>query len=161
PARAQRRREVDADPLHDRSRAADLRRDPGLRPRRGEQLRRSPPGRRARPSGPQPRLVPDARGDPRLPRRLLRDAQEGAQGALPRTPGSRRRMTAAQIRFMALVRREVNRFFKIKRQTLGAPLLETFLYISIFGAALGSRIDKLHGVDYVVFIVPGLIMMAF
>ena len=49
---------------------------------------------------------------------------------------------------------------KIKRQTLGAPLLETFLYISVFGAALGSRIDKLHGVDYVVFIVPGLIMMA-
>src|SRR3990170_9066975 len=49
---------------------------------------------------------------------------------------------------------------KIKRQTLGAPLLETFLYISVFGAALGSRIDQLHGVDYVVFIIPGLIMMA-
>ena len=48
---------------------------------------------------------------------------------------------------------------KIKRQTLGAPLLETFLYMSVFGAALGSRIDKLHGVDYVVFNVPGLIMM--
>ncbi|MGH2968010.1 MAG: ABC transporter permease [Solirubrobacteraceae bacterium] len=69
-------------------------------------------------------------------------------------------MTAAQIRFLSLVRREVNRFFKIKRQTLGAPLLETFLYISVFGAALGSRIDKLGGVDYVVFIIPGLIMMA-
>ena len=69
-------------------------------------------------------------------------------------------MSAAQIRFFALVRRECNRFFKIKRQTLGAPLLETFLYISVFGAALGSRIDKLEGVDYVVFIVPGLIMMA-
>jgi ABC-2 type transport system permease protein len=69
-------------------------------------------------------------------------------------------VTAAQIRFFSLVRREVNRFFKIKRQTLGAPLLETFLYISVFGAALGSRIDELGGVDYVVFIVPGLIMMA-
>ncbi len=69
-------------------------------------------------------------------------------------------MTAAQVRFFTLVRREVTRFFKIKRQTLGAPLLETFLYISVFGAALGSRINKLHGVDYVVFIVPGLIMMA-
>ena len=65
-----------------------------------------------------------------------------------------------QIRFLTLVRREVNRFLKIKRQTVGAPLLETFLYISVFGAALGTRIDKLHGVDYVVFIVPGLIMMA-
>jgi ABC-2 type transport system permease protein len=69
-------------------------------------------------------------------------------------------VTARQIRFTTLLRREVTRFMKIKRQTLGAPLLETFLYISVFGAALGSRIDKLHGVDYVVFIVPGLIMMA-
>jgi ABC-2 type transport system permease protein len=69
-------------------------------------------------------------------------------------------MTAAQIRFFSLLRREVNRFLKIKRQTVGAPLLETFLYISVFGAALGTRIDKLHGVDYVVFIIPGLIMMA-
>jgi ABC-2 type transport system permease protein len=69
-------------------------------------------------------------------------------------------VTAGQIRFLALVRREVSRFLKIKRQTVGAPLLETFLYISVFGAALGTRIDKLHGVDYVVFIIPGLIMMA-
>jgi ABC-2 type transport system permease protein len=69
-------------------------------------------------------------------------------------------VTAAQIRFLSLLRREVNRFLKIKRQTIGAPLLETFLYISVFGAALGSRINKLHGVDYVVFIIPGLIMMA-
>jgi ABC-2 type transport system permease protein len=69
-------------------------------------------------------------------------------------------VTADQIRFFSLLRREVNRFLKIKRQTLGAPMLETFLYISVFGAALGSRIDELHGVDYVVFIVPGLIMMA-
>jgi ABC-2 type transport system permease protein len=69
-------------------------------------------------------------------------------------------VTPRQIRFLTLVRREVVRFLKIKRQTLGAPLLETFLYISVFGAALGSRIDTLHGFDYVVFIVPGLIMMA-
>ena len=69
-------------------------------------------------------------------------------------------MTAAQIRFFSLVRRELNRFLKIKRQTVGAPLLETFLYISVFGAALGSRIDELHGFDYVVFILPGLIMMS-
>ena len=51
-------------------------------------------------------------------------------------------MSAAQIRFATLWRREVNRFMKIKKQTLGAPLLETFLYISVFGAALGSRIKQ-------------------
>jgi ABC-2 type transport system permease protein len=69
-------------------------------------------------------------------------------------------VSPAQIRFFSLLRREVNRFMKIKRQTVGAPLLETFLYISVFGAALGSRVGSLHGVDYVVFVVPGLIMMA-
>src|SRR6195952_4168779 len=69
-------------------------------------------------------------------------------------------MTEAQIRFLSLLNRECSRFWKIKRQTLGAPLLETFLYISVFGAALGTRVKSLHGVDYVVFVVPGLIMMA-
>ena len=69
-------------------------------------------------------------------------------------------MSAAQIRLATLVRREVSRFMKIKRQTVGAPLLETFLYISVFGAALGTRINTLHGFEYVVFVIPGLIMMA-
>jgi ABC-2 type transport system permease protein len=69
-------------------------------------------------------------------------------------------LSAAQIRFATLWRREVNRFMKIKKQTIGAPLLETFLYISVFGAALGTRIKQLHGIDYVVFVIPGLIMMS-
>src|SRR5689334_21155270 len=69
-------------------------------------------------------------------------------------------VSAAQIRFATLWRREVNRFMKIKKQTLGAPLLETFLYISVLGAALGSRIKELHGIEYIVFVIPGLIMMA-
>jgi ABC-2 type transport system permease protein len=69
-------------------------------------------------------------------------------------------LTTTQIRILALIRREVNRFMKIKRQTLGAPLLETFLYVSVFGAALGSRIHTLHGFRYIVFVIPGLIMMA-
>jgi ABC-2 type transport system permease protein len=70
-------------------------------------------------------------------------------------------LSTAQIRFATLWRREVNRFMKIKKQTLGAPLLETFLYITVFGAALGSRIKHLHGIDYILFVIPGLIMMAF
>jgi ABC-2 type transport system permease protein len=69
-------------------------------------------------------------------------------------------MSPAAIRLAALTRREVSRFMKIKGQTIGAPLLETFLYITVFGAALGTRVGSLDGVDYVVFVVPGLIMMA-
>src|SRR3954463_942340 len=67
---------------------------------------------------------------------------------------------AARIRFMTLWQREVSRFMKIKKQTLGGPLLETFLYITVFGAALGSRIKELHGIEYILFVIPGLIMMA-
>jgi ABC-2 type transport system permease protein len=70
-------------------------------------------------------------------------------------------MTTAQIRFFSLWRREISRFMKIKKQTLGGPLLETFLYVTVFGAALGSRIKELHGIEYIVFVIPGLIMMAF
>jgi ABC-2 type transport system permease protein len=70
-------------------------------------------------------------------------------------------LSTAQIRFATLWRREVNRFMKIKKQTLGAPLLEAFLYISVFGAALGSRVGELHGFDYIIFVIPGLIMMSF
>jgi ABC-2 type transport system permease protein len=69
-------------------------------------------------------------------------------------------VSAAQIRFATLWRREISRFMKIKKQTLGGPLLETFLYITVFGAALGSRIKELHGIEYILFVIPGLIMMA-
>src|SRR5204863_235830 len=108
------------------------------------------------------------RGDERRAGGALRCRQP--RGRLPR-PGRPQRalalahrgdgVSAAQIRFATLWRREVNRFMKIKKQTLGAPLLETFLYIIVFGAALGSRIKHLHGIDYVIFVIPGLIMMAF
>src|SRR5213592_2884245 len=89
----------------------------------------------------------------------------GARSCRGRTSRTWRRdgpplVTPAQIRFLSLLRREVNRFMKIKRQTVGAPLLETFLYITVFGAALGSRIHTLHGYRYIVFVIPGLIMMA-
>ncbi len=64
-------------------------------------------------------------------------------------------------RFRSVLRREVTRFWSIRRQTILAPILETYLYISIFGAALGSRIQQLDGHPYIVFIIPGLLMMTF
>src|SRR6185436_8279248 len=110
--------------------------------RRGDERRAGGPLRRREPRG-------------RLP------GAGRAQGALALPHRGGRIVSAAQIRFATLWRREVNRFMKIKKQTLGAPLLETFLYITVFGAALGSRIKHLHGIDYVLFVIPGLIMMAF
>jgi ABC-2 type transport system permease protein len=63
--------------------------------------------------------------------------------------------------FWTVLRRELTRFWGIKRQTIMGPLLETYLYISIFGAALGSRINELDGHRYIIFIIPGLLMMSF
>lgn len=63
--------------------------------------------------------------------------------------------------FWTVLRRELSRFWGIKRQTILGPLLETYLYISIFGAALGSRISELDGFRYIIFIIPGLLMMSF
>lgn len=62
--------------------------------------------------------------------------------------------------FYTVLRREFQRFWSIKRQTIFGPVLETYLYISVFGAALGSRIDTLDGVPYINFIIPGLLLMA-
>lgn len=64
------------------------------------------------------------------------------------------------IGFYTLLRRECYRFLKIPTQTIFGPLLETYLYISVFGAALGSRISEIHGVPYAVFIIPGLLLMS-
>lgn len=63
--------------------------------------------------------------------------------------------------FWSVLRRELSRFWIIKRQTILGPLVQTYLYISIFGAALGSRINTVDGLSYIVFIIPGLIFMTF
>jgi ABC-2 type transport system permease protein len=44
-------------------------------------------------------------------------------------------------------------------QSIVSPVLSTSLYFVVFGAAIGSRITEIEGVDYGAFIVPGLIML--
>jgi ABC-2 type transport system permease protein len=61
---------------------------------------------------------------------------------------------------VALTGREVNRVLKLWTQTVAAPVVSSFLFIVVFGLSLGGRIDQIDGVDYEVFIVPGLITMA-
>ena len=64
------------------------------------------------------------------------------------------------IAFQSLVRKEINRFTRIWIQTLVPPAITMTLYFVIFGNLIGSRIGDMHGVTYMQFIVPGLIMMA-
>jgi ABC-2 type transport system permease protein len=59
-----------------------------------------------------------------------------------------------------LAKRETLRVSKLWTQTIAAPVLASFLFIVVFGLSLGGRIRQINGVDYDVFIVPGLIAMA-
>jgi ABC-2 type transport system permease protein len=61
---------------------------------------------------------------------------------------------------IALCGRESARVLKLWTQTIAAPVLASMLFILVFGLSLGGRIKQIGGVDYDVFIVPGLITMA-
>ena len=72
-------------------------------------------------------------------------------------------MSVARDNYVALktiVRKEVVRFFRIWTQTLLPSVITQSLYFIIFGKFIGSRIGEVGGVDYMAFIVPGLVMMA-
>lgn len=64
------------------------------------------------------------------------------------------------IAFYTIVRKEIVRFLRIWMQTLLPPVINQALYFVIFGAFIGSQIKDIHGVPYMAFIVPGLVMMA-
>ena len=59
-----------------------------------------------------------------------------------------------------LIRREIWRFISLYKQTVLPSIISSSLYMIVFGHALGSRIGKIKGIDYMDFIIPGLVMMA-
>lgn len=59
----------------------------------------------------------------------------------------------------AIYKRELWRFLRTAFQSLLAPVLTTSLYFIVFGAAIGSRMPDLGGVNYAAFIIPGLLML--
>ena len=59
-----------------------------------------------------------------------------------------------------ITRREVMRILRIWTQTLIPPAITMTLYFLIFGGLIGSRVGKMGGMDYMQFIVPGLVMMS-
>ena len=59
-----------------------------------------------------------------------------------------------------LYEREVRRFLGQRLETVGAPVLTTLLFLAVFSMALGRAGALVHGVPYLVFLAPGLAMMA-
>jgi ABC-2 type transport system permease protein len=59
-----------------------------------------------------------------------------------------------------LYAKEVTRFAKVYLQSVFAPVVTSLLFLAIFTLALGRSVETVVGVPFVVFLAPGLMMMA-
>jgi len=64
------------------------------------------------------------------------------------------------IALQTIAYKEIRRFIRIWPQTLLPPAITTALYFLIFGKLIGSRIGMIHGISYMNYIVPGIILMS-
>lgn len=55
---------------------------------------------------------------------------------------------------------ELARTWRTLLQSIATPVITTSLYFVVFGSAIGSSMNQVHGISYGAFIVPGLIMLA-
>ncbi len=68
-----------------------------------------------------------------------------------------------QQQYMALstiVLKEIRRFTRIWVQTILPAAITMTLYFVIFGNLIGSQLNDIHGLKYIDYIVPGIILMA-
>jgi ABC-2 type transport system permease protein len=61
--------------------------------------------------------------------------------------------------FKAIYLHDMNRFKRTLGQSLLSPVISTSLYFVVFGSVIGSYIQKIDGVSYGTYIVPGLLML--
>jgi len=55
---------------------------------------------------------------------------------------------------------EMARTWRTLMQSIASPILSTSLYFVVFGAAIGSRMGDIDGINYGAFIIPGLLMLS-
>ena len=60
--------------------------------------------------------------------------------------------------FRTLFYKEWLRFWKVKVQTVLAPVLTALLYLLVFAHTLRGHVEVYPGVEYAAFLVPGLAM---
>lgn len=58
-----------------------------------------------------------------------------------------------------LIYREVGRFINVYTQTIIAPMVTTLMFYTVFALAFGGAEREIHGISFMAFIAPGLIMM--
>ena len=86
--------------------------------------------------------------------------QSAANSTEIATFGERRFGTVNWLGLWTLYVKEVRRFMKVMTQTVVAPVVTTLLYLLVFNFAIGASRPAIDGVSFVVFLTPGLIMMA-
>jgi ABC-2 type transport system permease protein len=64
------------------------------------------------------------------------------------------------IAYLTISRREILRFSRIWVQTIFPPVVMVALYFVIFGNLIGQRIGDMDGMNYIDFLMPGLVMMS-
>lgn len=62
--------------------------------------------------------------------------------------------------FLSLLKREIARFMKVIAQTVVTPIVNSTLYLMIFGVSLGQQIKLEGNITYLAFLIPGLVMMS-
>ncbi|MDE0092174.1 MAG: ABC transporter permease [Oligoflexia bacterium] len=62
--------------------------------------------------------------------------------------------------FLFFFYRDISRVFKVKVQTIFAPLISQTLYLIIFGVSLGRVVEISDQFSYLEFIIPGLVALA-
>ena len=59
----------------------------------------------------------------------------------------------------AIYLHEMDRFRRTLTQSLLSPVLSTSLYFIVFGSVIGGYVQKIDGISYGSYIVPGLLML--
>ena len=92
---------------------------------------------------------------------LDQETEDRPQTAKAASPfGERRFGHVNWLGLWTLTLKEIRRFTKVAFQTIFAPVISTLLFLIVFMQAFGSARADIHGVPYIEFLAPGLIMMA-
>ena len=59
-----------------------------------------------------------------------------------------------------LLKKELQRFWRVVFQTIAAPVITALLYLLVFSHVLADKLQVYTDVPYVAFLIPGLIMMS-
>lgn len=73
--------------------------------------------------------------------------------------GERRFGRVNTLGLKTLIEREVRRFLNVWTQTVLAPVMTSILFMTVFTMAFGAHRGEVHGVPFVQFLAPGILMM--